>query len=148
MLDMDIKGYFNLSGFYEVFGNNQLWDVVFVNGKVPVIGLYDITYDFLAYVSTDENYVNFIRTNSNESTMDFVKKAFSLQIFKSKWKPVKSGFNGCGIYKMNTIKNASFHPEYICEWIGFHKDIYEQGFDRMYIARDWKFFVGRQGPSL
>lgn len=149
MMDMDVVGYFNKSGLNELFALQDKWDVVFVNGRSPVIGFYDMCYDSLALVFEDENYEKYIRKNEESfPILNLASKSFFSQIFGSKFVKVKSSFNGCGIYKMGCILGSQFYPNYSCEWIGFHRDIFENGFQRMFVARDWKLYAGRQGPRI
>jgi hypothetical protein len=146
MLDMDIEGYFNMDGLMEVISKEE-WDIVFCNGRSPIpgtFGLYEGMYDGLAYLDKEDSYEN---CQNEKSVWKLLNVLLGMQFLKDKWNKVKSAFNGCGIYKMNVIKNITFPSNYNCEWIGFHHEAFKQGFSNFFIARDWKLYVGIQGDS-
>jgi hypothetical protein len=145
MVDMDVQGYYNLDGLMEALAQPK-WDAILVNGRMPVpgtFGLRELMYDALAYVGQQTEYESLTRSSKKASFQDMVHKIMDMQLYNEKWISVKSGFNGCGIYKMKSIMNCEFNSDYICEWIGFHKQM-----ETKLISRDWKLYVGWQGPGL
>lgn len=147
MMDMDIEGYFNYDGLMETIAKDD-WDAVFSNGRMGLIGTFgmmDCMYDAMAYIDHTTSYENSMNIVSG---IDIFKKFMNMQTLNHKWIDVKSAFNGCGIYKMTSIKDIYFQPNYSCEWIGFHHQMALQGNNRLFISRDWKIYSGRQGDSF
>jgi glycosyltransferase involved in cell wall biosynthesis len=145
MMDMDIEGYFNMDGFFEVLAKED-WDAMFINGRIDYM-LSSVMYDSLAYVRSNCQYDEYLAEKQNN--LGFIQKTIKNLLEtpeKEKWIPVKSAFNGCGIYKMETILSSDFSNIYSCEWIDFHKKASDQGRNKFYIARDWLIYVGFQGP--
>lgn len=147
MMDMDLEGYFNYYGLMETIAKDN-WDAVFSNGRMGMVGTFgfmDCMYDGMAYV---DHTTPIEKIANNQSSIEVFKKFIKMQTLNDKWIPVKSAFNGCGIYKMSSIKNISFRPNYSCEWIGFHHQMSINGHNKLFIARDWKIYSGKQGDSF
>jgi hypothetical protein len=143
VFDFDIEGGILKSGIYHSIGLDN-WDAIFANGRSPLppFSLNSSMYDSFAYRS--EN-------NDNEST---VKKWFKMIKLKSKVGdkliPVKSAFNGFGIYKLNSTRDSKYkimNSPLNCEHVGLHDDMYKKGFNKMYINPNMLLFAGFQGPS-
>ena len=150
MLDMDVEGYFNIDGLMEVVANQDQWDGVFCNGITSVpgtFGLVEAMYDGFAYLGAEESFENCI-SSKGASLPTMLRRLWNMQFLSEKWIPVKSAFNGAGIYKMKMIQQSKFPSNYTCEWIGFHHWCATQHFDRLFIARDWKLYVGIQGDPI
>jgi hypothetical protein len=149
MIDMDLEGYFNMDGLFETIAKPS-WDAVFVNGRVDFV-LGSMMYDSLAYVKSDGNYDDFLFDQQNNHNKFKFTKNFLSNLFEikenNKWIPVKSAFNGCAIYKMETVLSSNFDGNSICEWINFHRNASANGKNRFYLSRDWVMYVGFQGPS-
>jgi glycosyltransferase involved in cell wall biosynthesis len=145
MMDMDLEGYFNMDGVFEILAKDD-WDAMFVNGRIDFI-LGSTMYDTLAYVKSINNYEDYLA--DKKTKIGFVNQTLNNLIGnpeKEKWIPVKSAFNGCGLYKIDTVLASDFSSVYSCEWIDFHKKASDRGRNRFFIARDWLVYVGFQGP--
>jgi hypothetical protein len=144
MMDMDVQGYYNIDGLMESIAQPK-WDAMFANGRMPVsgtFGLNDLMYDQLAFIDQKTD-LETLKKKKEPTFMEMTSKIIRMQTYGQKWIPVQSAFNGCGIYKMKSILNCKFNSEYGCEWIGFHQQMGEK-----IISRDWKLYVGWQGPSF
>ena len=60
--------------------------------------------------------------------------------------PVKSAFNGYGIYKIKSILNSSYIGDTNCEHTNLAKNIIENN-GKLYIDPNWIGYVDRQGPA-
>ena len=152
MMDMDIEGYFNMNGLMEVL-SKPVWDAVFINGRVDFV-LSSMMYDILAYIKHNDNYDDYLFENTKQINWNknwkYIKNKIQFitdNLYMDKWTPVKSAFNGCGIYKMDTLLSSDFIGDYKCEWINFHKKASDSGKGNFFIARDWVVYVGFQGPK-
>lgn len=150
MIDMDVEGYFNLDGWWEVLAHSDQWDAVFCNGRTSCPGTFgtvDVMYDGFAYLSERASYQD-CQSEKGASVAVHIRNLLEMQFLSEKWTRVKSAFNGAGLYQMALIRSTHFPRQYTCEWIGFHHMCAEQGYDRILIARDWQLHVGIQGDPL
>lgn len=145
--DIDLNGQTNINGIYDSLSYDN-WDAIFCNGQVGIFGTFGtltIQYDAVAYVDIngefDEKTNHLIKCVKNYSKMKYnVINNYSLV-------PVKSAFNGYGLYKLKSLKNISYygHP-LICEHNSLAKQIIENG-GKNYINPNWIGYFDLQGPG-
>lgn len=146
MTDLDISGPTSLNGLAHSFGLYNTWD------SVSAMGLNGITltvsspiyYDTLAY--EDDRY-----NRKTTNLYDFLCVYFNTRKdIGSGLLPVRSGFGGLAIYKMDILKNGvDYNPvdgDYKCEHKIFHDNMRTRGFSRVFIDPNLVILVGLQGP--
>jgi glycosyltransferase involved in cell wall biosynthesis len=138
IVDLDMEGYYSLDGLIQSMSYDK-WDAIFVNGLKPCLlflGLVPQMYDSLAFVSTNEDIMERYQTISDYFQVSV--SLFEMQTMKeNKLYKVKSAFNGVGLYKMSSIKDCHYPNDWSCEHIGFHHQMIENGFDRLYVNPNW-----------
>ncbi len=148
VVDMDIKGPWNLDGMASSFGYNN-WDAIFANGlhTIPYLaGLRYGMYDAAAYVKYGGDYTVF---NSYGSA---VKNYFRLNFIECSslcvGDPlirVSSAFGGLGLYSIKSLSGCFYSGE-LCEHAALHKKMAEKGHDLLYINPSLIILSGHQGP--
>lgn len=138
VIDFDLDGSMNIDGLYNCLSYDN-WDAMFINGRSSVLGLFGIIttpYDSLAYVNINGDY--------NDTTMP--KSALNMHIDTYRYNlfPVKSAFNGYGLYKIKSIINCSYNGNLICEHINLAKSMYDKKM-KLYINSLWKGYFNHQG---
>jgi hypothetical protein len=144
--DMDLSGNQCIDGiFTSIIKSN--WDAIYINGKSSYwgfFGLITITYDGLAFVNYNSEF-----TKKNKSGLEILLQILLMNsgINDSKeFYQVKSAFNGYALYKINSIKNASYIGDYNCEHINLSKNINDNG-GKQYINKYWTGYFNQQGPT-
>lgn len=98
-MDMDFFREPSYAGIVEAFETDQEWDAVFAYGIDPP-GTF---WDWYAYRDAD----NFL--GSEHLGMYWWRKPKKLKLTTSDpWKPVLSGFGGCGIYRKSSIVGCRY----------------------------------------
>ena len=98
-MDMDFFREPSYEGIVEVFESDQEWDAVFAYGIDPP-GTF---WDWYAYRDAD----NFL--GSEHLGMYWWRKPKTLKMTTNDpWKPVLSGFGGCGIYRKSSIGGCRY----------------------------------------
>jgi len=145
VVDMDLKGPWSLDGLAHSVGSDN-WDVIAAYGLHSLIGTLGnllVMYDGLAYVAGNGSYEDPKRFIQNYFRMNFLngvgaKKGDPLI-------PVKSAFSGLAIYTIKSIVDSHYKPG-ICEHVGFHQSMAENGYDRIFINPSMILLSGHQGP--
>lgn len=143
VVDFDLDGAASIEGIYDSLYQTD-WDAIFCNGKFPIPGTFGLvlmTYDALAFVDINKDYK--VKITNYELLKNYItingKKDINMM-------PVKSAFNGCGLYKVNSIKNCSYDGNLSCEHANLAKQIYD-GNGKLYINKNWSGYFGIQGPE-
>jgi hypothetical protein len=147
VVDFDLDGNQNIDGIYNSIGKQEEWDAIFINGKFNLpgtFGLYTIMYDALAHVGENEDSLK-LDTSKYIKFFYFLFKFIKFfgtdikNIFindKNNLIPVKSAFNGYGLYKISSIKNSSYMGDNICEHNNLNLSIYDKG-GKLFINPLW-----------
>ena len=144
MLDLDIDGPIDLRGIAHSFGLYDLWDSISaqgLNGITLTMGI-PIYYDLLAY---KDDHVDL--DVSKWCLLPILLKTNGYNVGDLPYK-VQSGFCGLALYKMNVLRTIDYTPKdgvYCCEHITLHKNMIDQGYDRIYINPNMLVLVGAQG---
>lgn len=145
IVDMDLKGPWSNDGIAHTVAQKE-WDAVAAFGlhSFPgTAGMVLTVYDALAYVSKEGSYTD---------PQDFVINYFKMNFYDllgiqkgDPMIPVKSAFSGFALYKINSIKGSSYFGN-ICEHIGLHKQMAQNGHDKLFINPSLLLLSGHQGP--
>ena len=115
--DADIGGGVYKEGYQTCFANDD-WDAIFARGTRPfpfMFGRINAMYDGLSFRDKDGNG-NF-----------FILQGVYNRRVGSDMVPVRSAFNGAGIYRIKSIKGAKYDSKMGCEHIDFNSN-----FKRLY----------------
>lgn len=147
-LDLDLEGPIDMNGLAHSFGIYESWD------SISAFGLTGVTltmgslvyYDYLAY--DDGKH----RLNDNLSNiLPIIFKTNKKEVGDDPF-PVRSGFCGLALYKMEIFtdrRGINYTPKdgkYECEHIILHKNMIENGYDRIFINPNMILLAGVQGP--
>ena len=143
--DLDLGGNHCIDGLFTSIAKSN-WDAIYINGRTTYWGMYGlltIPYDSMAYINCESDYVN----NSDLLTLIFNYSSMNNDINNSdEFYEVKSAFNGYGLYKISSIKNASYIGDSICEHNNLAKNIYDNcGYQ--YINKYWVGIFNIQGTN-
>lgn len=151
VVDFDLKGNQSMDGLFHSLAYKN-WDAIFINGRIPLEGTFGtctIIYDGMAYADINNDYNYDINNNS-------IKKLFLLMLntqnqnYKMNtnkcFVPVKSAFNGYGLYKIDSIKDSSYIGNNYCEHLNLNLDLYKNN-KKLYINKLWKGYFNVQGPG-
>lgn len=149
--DFDLNGNQSMDGMFHSLSKKD-WDAVFINGHNPFEGTFGrITgiYDGMAYVDINSklkynfnnNFVNILI-----SIYNIILQNCKVNLSKQCFIPVKSAFNGYGLYKIDSIKNSSYIDDYYCEHLNLNLDLYKKN-KKLYINKLWKGYFEPQGPG-
>jgi len=142
ILDLDIVGPVDVRGFAHSFGSYNQWDCISaqgLNGTTLTCG-FPLYYDALAYSNSTLKF-------SYLNMFLIFLMATSYKVGDSPYR-VNSGFCGLALYKMKALQNADYTPKdgkYICEHVILHKNMIDQGHDKIYINPNMIVLVGAQG---
>lgn len=145
IFDFDLSGAFFIDGFLTTFAKSN-WDMVFGNGltftPLPFLHAKPFVYDCFAFVGEHQNY----QSSSEISHFFSCNKILEKYIRKMKWCPSRSGFNGIAIYKIASLKNASYTPQknLRCEHVFLHVSMAQNGHDKIYFNPSMILFPGQQ----
>lgn len=150
--DSDISGGIYLDGFLSTFAHdNDEWDAVFANGVTTVPFLHNslLPYDGFAFIGSDQDY-DYTATDLEEFRNQS-KHLRTGRIVDAQWIQCKSGFNGMSIFKMASIRSASYMNgarTFKCEHIDlFFNMHHEHHKDRVFYNPALILFSGHQGKS-
>jgi len=138
--DFDLEGALLKSGLFHTLGLDG-WNGMFANGRIllPPLGLNHSMYDSFAFRAADDE----------EGSSTNLKRFWQLKKMAQKLTdpviPVRSAFNGLGLYKMPEVLAHRYRllpPPYQCEHIGFHADMHF-----LYINPAMFLISGMQGPN-
>lgn len=147
VIDLDIHGPISMDGLANSFGYWDSWDTISafgMNGITLSMGR-PVYYDLIAY----KPYSNDLNINQNK--FHIVPIVMQTSKFHVGMHPVKveSGFAGMALYKMSIINTGvDYTPidgHYQCEHITFNKNIYDAGFQNIYMNPSMLILVGPQG---
>jgi len=133
VIDFDLDGGFCIDGlltsllvkdFGAIYGNSQ-------NSFYGLFGSITFTYDSLAYIDINDDYPE----DPNYFTNYKMLKNTVIQNIKcgyfNGYVPVKSAFNGWGLYNMKAFINSSYIGLPFCEHINLAKKINELGYKQL-----------------
>lgn len=137
--DFDLEGGLLKSGLFHTLGLDG-WNGMFANGRIPLppLGLNSNMYDSFAFRPADEE-------GSSTNLQRFWQLKKIPQELTDPVIPVRSAFNGLGLYKMPEVLAHRYRilpPPYQCEHIGFHADMRS-----LYINPALFLISGMQGPT-
>lgn len=144
--DTDLSGNQCIDGIFTSIIKPD-WDAIYINGKTSFWGFFGsitFAYDGLAFVNYDSEF-----TKINMSGFRILLKTLSMNIGindSKEFYQVKCAFNGYALYKINSIKNASYIGDYNCEHINLSKNINDNG-GKQYINKYWTGYFNQQGPD-
>lgn len=144
--DMDLSGNQCIDGIFTSIIKSD-WDAIYINGKTSFwgfFGLITITYDGFAFVNYNSEF-----TKKNNLGLEILLQILLMNSginYSKEFYQVKSAFNGYALYKINSIKNASYIGDYNCEHINLSKNINDNG-GKQYINKYWTGYFNQQGPT-
>jgi hypothetical protein len=153
VIDLDIHGPISMDGLANSFGYWDSWDTISafgMNGITLSMGR-PVYYDLIAYKPNSKPYSKGAHLNINENRFHIVPIVMQTSKLQVGMHPVKveSGFAGMALYKMNIINaGIDYTPidgHYQCEHITFNKNIYDAGFQNIYMNPSMLILVGPQG---
>lgn len=145
VIDFDLVGGISINGLHYSMAKSSKWDGISINGLmfIPPLGIRARTYDGMAF-----------RHKWNKTQNSLIDRYILMNKLISKSKrnfiKVASSFNGLAIYHMDAVRNLYYSvPEkpYLCEHIGLHKSMYNNGYSRFYISKKFIIYAGIQGPK-
>ena len=141
VVDMDMEGSYSNQGLFNCLSYD--FDMMCINGKIPIpstLGMAVLTYDALAFEKDNLK----IKNNIGDSIYKYIQMN---KLVYDKNNPIKivSGFNGMAIYNIKSILNSQYDSKDNCEHIDFHKNMIENGYDKIFINPIWKGYFGFQG---
>lgn len=145
--DFDISGIVYKDGLMTCFSSENEWDMVCANGlqSFPkIVNPKLVIYDSLAFIPNHVNY------NHSLSLIQLDREQMKLKKHKigSELVRCKSGFNGIAIYRMEALLNSTYmNSKKYCEHIDLHQDMYNKGYDKIYLNPNMVLFVGQNGPD-
>lgn len=147
VIDLDIEGSTNIDGIYHTIAHRN-WDMVALNGRTQLPGTFGTltnAYDALAYRSINE-----IKATENINFGNWFQKWWQMNrlITSSgeKMVPVKSAFNGAGLYQIKSILGTKYYTLSNSEHIGLHQSMSDANHGAIFINPLWLGYMGYQGP--
>jgi hypothetical protein len=145
VIDFDLDGNQCMDGLFHTIALEDKWDAVFINGKISLFGTFGIltaAYDALAFVSIND------KVSRKSSTYTITKKFIEQNINTNGYKliPVKSAFNGYGLYKIKSIINCSYNGNEACEHINLANCMINNGC-KLYINPLWTGYFDYHGTG-
>lgn len=151
VVDFDLKGNQSIDGLFHSLAYKN-WDAIFINGHISLegtFGLCTIIYDALAYADINNN-LNYDNNNNDFKKFFLLILNTCIQNYKVNTNkcfiPVKSAFNGYGLYKIDSIKDSSYIGNNYCEHLNLNLDLYKKN-KKLYINKLWKGYFNVQGPG-
>ena len=144
MCDMDMEGVFYRNGVLHSVGLMQNYSAVFAKGVMHLpltFGSVKIPYDALAYLREDEEPKEKIK--ELPLVKKWMRQAYDCS-FTTKPIPVKSAFNGAGIYTIKDIEGIKYNADYGCEHYSLNCALHNQG-KKLCINPVFTFYCGSQG---
>lgn len=144
VMDFDLDGNTNIEGlFYNL--SYPGWDAIFINGQVSIPGTFGqilAPYDAMAYVSIKDDYEH------NISLFKLIRNYIEMKYYthNNKMMPVKSAFNGYGLYKIKSIMNTSYLGNLQCEHLNLAQDMINNK-KKLFINPGWIGYFNKQGPD-
>lgn len=143
--DFDLSGAFFIDGFLTTFSRED-WDMVYGNGitfiPVPFFHTKAYAYDCFAFIDDNHEF------GSEAQVPHFFEcnKILGEASKTMEWYKSKSGFNGIAIYKIASLKGASYQPQkgMLCEHVFLHASMIDAGHDRIYFNPAMILFPGQQ----
>ena len=151
VVDFDLKGNQSIDGLFHSLAYKN-WDAIFINGRIPLegtFGTYTIIYDGMAYADINNDFNYNINNNSFKKLLLLLFNTQNQNYKMNKnicFVPVKSAFNGYGLYKIDSIKDSSYIGDNYCEHLNLNLDLYKQN-KKLYINKLWKGYFNVQGPG-
>lgn len=149
VLDFDVEGDLPILKILESISKKDPWSAIGANGRSPIPGTFghmDTMYDAMAFCETEQDVEN-SKYENHYSFFTVMYKYFrmmsvTIRNCKTRYKQVRSTFNGLCIYKLKDIQNLFYTDEYICEHISFNQQL-----SRVFIDLELSLCVGHQGPK-
>lgn len=140
VIDFDLDGNQCIDGLFNTIAQDSQWDAVFINGKIGIpgtLGTLTFTYDFMSYMGINDEFDEG-RSKKGTKYLTCLINIFRLNALTrgTQLRPVKSSFNGCGIYKIISILNSSYIGNEICEHANLTKNILRQN-GKIFINPIW-----------
>ncbi len=148
-IDLDIQGPISIDGLAHSFSQYDRWDAVSgygLSGITLSLGI-PVYYDILAYDDGTFKGHTHCFLNALPITLKTMSKKRGDDIF-----PIKSGFCGLELVKMNVINDptVTYEPKdgkYICEHVIFHNNMRDKHFSNIFIDPNLLLLVGVQGDT-
>ena len=144
--DLDLEGNHCIDGLFTSLAKED-WDVIYINGRNTYYGLFGlitVAYDSIAYVDYNHSFSEKLTFTTFWDNLMLMNYGL---LNCDEFLEVKSAFNGFGLYKLNSIKNASYLKGNLrCEHNNISKHIYENG-GKQYINKYWTGYFRLQGPD-
>lgn len=150
VIDFDLDGNQCIDGLFHSIACEPSWDAVFINGQISIPGTFGLVtsaYDALAYLPINQPFDNASSSTTHKimnSVSRFLKLSSSLGEYKLH--PVKSAFNGYGLYKIKSILPCSYVGHEICEHINLAKSLLQHG-GRLFINPLWFGYFDYRGTG-
>lgn len=142
VIDLDMKGSFNLLGIDQALGFEEPWDAMAMNGQMPpgVFGLYGgtCTYDCVAFCELGEDPPE-THTLFNLYTRMVRQSTLCQEMYPQPFR-VRSAFNGMCLYNLQTMPSGLRYYGGDCEHLSLHFAI-----PRVFLSTYWIGYVGIQG---
>ena len=147
--DFDLEGGIYLDGLISNFDPKLEWDMVCATGLMgfPSLGPpknFNGIYDGLSYVGLNQDFYDKDISLSNQVLLmnKLCRKNIGEDLIQ-----IKSGFNGMAIYKINSIKDLNYDFKTHCEHIDLHKNMFEKGFNKIFLSPNMVLYTVQQGPN-
>jgi hypothetical protein len=145
VIDLDAEGPCPVEGVLHSLSFTD-WDVIASNGKsllAGTLGMQMMTYDPLAFVEDE------FEDTADRSLLGlfyhYGRQQYIVNNSGSGLVKVKSAFNGATLYRMKSVGTARYKNIMGCEHIGLHKNMVEDGHERIFVNKFWAWYVGYQG---
>ena len=149
--DFDLDGGIYLDGLISNFDPRLNWDMVCSTGLVSVPQLNILLggeskpnmYDTIAFLDLNDNWYKKSEMRKEQILLNNKLKKIGSDLI-----PIRSGFNGMAIYKINSIKDTRYDFKTRCEHIDLHKNMFEKGFSKIFLSPNLLLYLVPQGPSI
>ena len=143
VMDFDLDGSTNIEGLYISLSYDD-WDAIFINGMSTIpgtCGLIAVPYDSLAYRNENQSI-------DKKYNIVFLNLCMIIDNYKhcnNKLTPVKSAFNGYGLYRIKSIINCTYSNNCdSCEHICLAKCMIANN-KKLFINPAWYGYFNQQG---
>jgi len=153
VIDFDLDGNINIEGLYDNLTHKN-WSAIFLNGQVQIpftYGLKTIPYDGLAYIDIKDKYILSKSGNSIYNLYNLFRNCINMysklnQKNTNNLVPVKSAFNGYGLYKIKDILKCNYLGNLKCEHSNLAQCIQNNN-GKLYINKKWVGYFPYQGSQ-
>ena len=149
--DFDLNGGIYLDGLISNFDPRLDWDMVCATGLVSAPQLNILLggeskpnmHDTIAFLDLNDNWYKKSEMRKEQILLNNKLKKIGSDLI-----PIRSGFNGMAIYKINSIKDTRYDFKTRCEHIDFHKNMFEKGFNKIFLSPNLLLYTVPQGPDI